>query len=204
MNRNVNDNMVVLLDYERIMIRLGYARSMTPPGNIRSRVNNLILEIRAYIEPKAVYVDASIEKKFSDYTIIEGGLKLPGNDVARRLANSYIATIFAATLGEEITKQITQRSKDGRTDEAYILDVIASEAAEELARTVNRNAFYRARMEGSKTTGRFSPGYGDLPLEIQQSILDFTQAEKIGMFTNKLSMIFPRKSVTGVIGWYEV
>ena len=48
---------------------------------------------------------------------------------------------------------------------------------------------------------RFSPGYGDLPLEVSDKLLDALNAKKeIGINMTKSFMLVPVKSVTAIIG----
>jgi hypothetical protein len=54
---------------------------------------------------------------------------------------------------------------------------------------------------GYSQTWRFSPGYGDLPLDIQTEFLQILDAPKrIGLNTTANNILTPRKSVTAVIG----
>ena len=53
-------------------------------------------------------------------------------------------------------------------------------------------------------TWRFSPGYGDLPIEIQGEFLQVLDAPKrIGLYATANNILTPRKSVTAVIGLSE-
>ena len=50
-------------------------------------------------------------------------------------------------------------------------------------------------------TFRYSPGYGDLPLDIQGSFIKSINAEKlIGLTVSKHNLLMPRKSVTAIVG----
>ena len=50
-------------------------------------------------------------------------------------------------------------------------------------------------------TFRYSPGYGDLPLDVQNSFLRALDAQKkIGLTVSENNLLFPRKSVTAIIG----
>ena len=50
-------------------------------------------------------------------------------------------------------------------------------------------------------TFRYSPGYGDLPLDIQRSFLSVLDTQKkIGLTASENNLLFPRKSVTAIIG----
>ena len=82
------------------------------------------------------------------------------------------------------------------------MDVIGSVAVEELAEKVSEMAEQRAKQSLMTTTFRFSPGYGDFELENQKGIFKLLDPAKIGItLTEKLIMI-PRKSISGIIGWY--
>ena len=50
-------------------------------------------------------------------------------------------------------------------------------------------------------TWRFSPGYGDLPIDIQGDILNALNAQRrIGLTVTESSLLVPTKSVTAIIG----
>jgi len=49
-------------------------------------------------------------------------------------------------------------------------------------------------------TDRFSPGYGDLPLEVQPALLEAAQAHRIGVTAAPSLMMIPQKSVSALIG----
>ena len=50
-------------------------------------------------------------------------------------------------------------------------------------------------------TFRFSPGYGDYPIELQKDFLRILDAQrKIGLTVNDNFMLVPTKSVTAVLG----
>lgn len=56
-------------------------------------------------------------------------------------------------------------------------------------------------MNNKDITFRYSPGYGDLPLDVQSSFLRALDAQKkIGLTVSENNLLFPRKSVTAIIG----
>ena len=58
-----------------------------------------------------------------------------------------------------------------------------------------------ARFPGMYLTDRFSPGYGDLPLEIQPVICRLTDAQRrLGVHVTPSLLMNPQKSVTAIIG----
>ena len=55
--------------------------------------------------------------------------------------------------------------------------------------------------EGFELTRRFSPGYGDWPLQAQHGALKEMGAARIGISANDRCILAPEKSVTAVVGW---
>ena len=48
---------------------------------------------------------------------------------------------------------------------------------------------------------RFSPGYGDLPIEVQKDFLPLLDAERrLGITLSESCLMAPSKSVTAIIG----
>ena len=59
----------------------------------------------------------------------------------------------------------------------------------------------RVRFPGCSFPFRFSPGYGDLPIELQDPILRLLDApRRVGLCATDRHILTPRKSVTAVLG----
>ena len=55
--------------------------------------------------------------------------------------------------------------------------------------------------QGKYLTGRYSPGYGDLPLELQPEILNLLDtSRRIGLMITGSVLMTPSKSVTAILG----
>ena len=58
-------------------------------------------------------------------------------------------------------------------------------------------------MRGLTAGGRFSPGYGDLPLEVQPAIVKVLKADRrLGMMPTDGGFVVPTKSVTALVGLF--
>ena len=58
-----------------------------------------------------------------------------------------------------------------------------------------------AAKEGFFLTPRFSPGYGDLPLEVQKDVFRILECGvRIGISLNESLLMTPSKSVTAIFG----
>ena len=75
---------------------------------------------------------------------------------------------------------------------SVLIDKVCDDAEQEIMQTLRENEYL---------TMRFSPGYGDVPLEISSEILDILSAQKrIGLTLTKTHMLLPTKSITALIG----
>ena len=60
----------------------------------------------------------------------------------------------------------------------------------------------KAKELGYECKPRFSPGFGDFPLETQRGIIPLLSTEKrIGVILSESCIMSPRKSVTAVIAF---
>lgn len=124
-------------------------------------------------------------------------LTAPSHDMARYLSDCGSAILLSATVGLGLDRLI---AKYGRVSpsRALMMQAIGAERVEALC-----DAFCR-EVETSKKTSlkpRFSPGYGDLPLETQKHIFTLLDCAKhIGLTLNDSFLMSPTKSVTAVVG----
>lgn len=143
-----------------------------------------------------------LEKAAPKFLYIE--LDLPcdtimgGRDIANHLDGCEKAILMCATLGTEIDKliRINQISDMAK---AVVLDSFASVAVEQECNKVDE--IIAEKYNGYNMTFRFSPGYGDYPISLQQDFLRMLDApRKIGLTTNDNYLLMPTKSVTAVLG----
>ncbi len=133
--------------------------------------------------------------KVADKTAVES--LLVGNDIKKHLSASERVIFFAATLGSA-ADSVIRRAEIGNMAYALILDALASALIEEYC-DLEENEI-KTKVGGS-FTWRYSPGYGDYPIELQPDVISFLNAEKqIGLTVTESNILLPRKSVTAVIG----
>ena len=54
---------------------------------------------------------------------------------------------------------------------------------------------------GRYLTGRYSPGYGDLPLALQPFVAELVNARRaVGLAVSSAGILTPRKSITALLG----
>lgn len=145
---------------------------------------------------------AVLEKASPKYLYVEKNLLCPqimgGKDIESHLNGCEKAIVMCATVGSEVDKliRISQISDMAR---AVVMDSLASVAVEQVCNAFDK--IIAEKYSDYNMTFRFSPGYGDYPIELQKIILQMLDApKKIGLCTNDNFLLTPTKSVTAVLG----
>lgn len=119
--------------------------------------------------------------------------------LAKNLSNCREAVIFGATVGIGLDRLI---AKYGRISPAkgVIFQGIGAERIEALCDEFINDL----EKEGLMFKPRFSPGYGDLPLEFQKDLFRVLDCpRKIGLSLTESLLMSPSKSVTAIAGIIE-
>ena len=132
------------------------------------------------------------------------GLELEGNDIFKLLEGCIQAIVMAATLGPE-AEALLRRTEVKNMADAVIMDSAQSSAIENVCDNFESDMRLQYRDRGLYLTDRYSPGYGDFPLESQKTIAELLVAEKrIGLTVTQNMIMVPRKSVTCIIGISDI
>ena len=125
-----------------------------------------------------------------------GFLKTESKALMKNLEGCEEVIVFAATVGLEIDRLI-RRYTNFSPAKALFFQAIGSERIESLCDVFCNEL----KEEGLQLRPRFSPGYGDLPLEMQKDIFRVLDCpRKIGLSLNESLLMSPSKSVTAIIG----
>ena len=187
------------INKEEVLRYLGY-KGQNIDQNLINTIEECREEIKKVIMPRVVYSYKNIKSGDDGVEVITTNLILKGKDIKEHLKNSTECVLMAVTLGNEVEKRTRLYEKTNLT-KALILDACATTAVEEVCDIVENNVKEKAILEGMNITFRYSPGYGDLPLDVQNSFLRALDAQKkIGLTVSENNLLFPRKSVTAIIG----
>ncbi|MFR7755540.1 MAG: hypothetical protein ACLU0T_07510, partial [Bacteroidales bacterium] len=111
-----------------------------------------------------------------------------------------LACLLAVTLGMQTERELARLQATNPLD-ALLFDACASSMAEEAAQAASRRIAELARVVSLVPTKRFSPGFGDLPLELQDAFLQTIDAGKsLGIHAGSSHLMTPMKSVTAIVG----
>lgn len=187
------------MNIHEVMRYLGYKENQYDSATVL-RVQALMKEVETSIRPKWNYRRFEIQ----DWKPMEVSLKdcpivLTGKSIAAHLQESSDVYLLCATLGIESERMLMRNQASSITD-GMILDSCLSAFVEEAADACEE----MIRSEISKEralTFRFSPGYGDLCLDIQKEMIRFLNWDRIlGVTLTKSMMMVPSKSIIAIIG----
>lgn len=128
---------------------------------------------------------------------------IQGEKIGRHLAGCEKVILLAATVGEDIEAAVTGRFAKDEYTASVLLDAAATAAVEQIADGMEKAIKPKAAAKGYGMRWRFSPGYGDWPIEQQPELLRLSHAGEIGLSLSSSMMLIPRKSITAIIGLYK-
>lgn len=154
--------------------------------------------LEARLRPRFVWRALRIRRDGGQILLPDAGIALAGTLAEKMLADCDMLALLACTLGAGFERLEAEWEKRDMARAAMMdacgsawVEAVCDEAEKEIAQ----------RFPGRWLTDRFSPGYGDLPLEMQAEILRATDAgRKLGITLNESLLMMPCKSVTAVIG----
>ena len=169
-------------------------------GLLRGQVERCAQELLEVIRPRWSWRAADLALEEAGVRL-EGGLLLPGRDLKAHLSGCSRGAVFCAPLGAEADALI-RRTERLDMAKALTLDCCASAAVEEVCDQIEREL--QGHFPGCSFPFRYSPGYGDLPLEVQGPILELLDApRRAGLCATANHLLTPRKSVTALLGVAE-
>lgn len=191
--------MIEALNRDEILRYLGYKNSEITPA-IEKLLKRCESETFRVLEPKYIYRRFSIKKDIQGILVEGTPLVLCGKDIQEHLKNCNEIYLLGVTAGIGLDRLI-RRYMISEPDVGVVLDSCGIQAVEQIADIAEKEIEKKADAEGLHLTWRFSPGYGDLPLETQRdlvSVLDLPR--KIGVSLTESCLMVPSKSVTAIIG----
>ena len=161
------------------------------------------------IEPVAAALEAALTPRFTfaafpvrhtpEGVSLEGsGLVLPGEMARTMLRECSDAVLLLCTLGAGFEARLRAASARDMA-QAAMLDACGSAYVE--AGCFDAEKAIAARFPGKYLTDRFSPGYGDLPLDLQPALCAALDSQRrLGVTVTESLLMVPMKTVSAVIG----
>lgn len=191
--------MIDRLNQEEILRYLGYNDS-----GVTEQIQRLLErcedETLKVIQPKYIYKRFPIQIDEEGVKVKGTTLILRGRDISEHLKNCKELFLLGVTAGIELDKRI-RRYMITEPDVGVVMDSCGIQAVEQIADAAEKEIEKTAEAEGCHLTWRFSPGYGDLPLETQRELVQVLDLHRqIGVSLTDSCLMVPSKSVTAILG----
>lgn len=184
------------INKEEVLRYLGFKNNEvdTETLNEMEKATKLLSENINY---KTTYKVFDIDK--SDEIKLKGtSLVLEGIAIKKLLEDCDKCILMAVTLGQS-ADNIIRKLQLTSLSTAVVADFCASSMVENICNQFEEDI--KKQYENQFFTDRFSPGYGDLPLDIQAKFCTVLNTEKtVGINVSSSGIMLPRKSITAIIG----
>ncbi len=178
---------------------LGY-RGIEPDESLLADISACKKQVREAATPRFVCAEFALQRTEAALILEGSGIALEGKSIAEHLAQSRRCLVLAATLGSGIEK-LSHYMQVSAPHMALIIDACANAMIEDYCDKIAAAAEAEACGPHETLTWRFSPGYGDLPLEIHTRLLPVLNTGRVlGLYETKTHLLTPQKSVTALMG----
>ncbi len=172
--------------------------SAPAPAQLRAQAERIGAELSAAVRPRHTWRIFSLSPVDGGFTLSGTQLTLTGETARTMLARCHAAVLLACTLGAQFDALLRERQARDMS-EAVLLDACGSALVEAGCGAAEEEI--AARLPGKFLTDRFSPGYGDLPLDLQPAVCALLDAHRrLGVTVTESLLLNPGKTVTAVIG----
>lgn len=206
-------------DCREIARYLGYRR-VKPDAEVQQEIEYCVSKLQQEVTPRFAYekypliitedVHADTASGSAKRNSEEGGpiipviraagLEIRSRNLARNLRGCTELYFMAATLGPA-PDRLVQRASITAMSRALIYQAAAAAMIETWCDEVCRRISADAGKDGLYCRPRFSPGYGDAPLDLQKDFERILHMSKeIGVGLTDTLLMTPSKSVTAFIG----
>ncbi len=192
-------------DRREIIRYLGY-RGDTPGREVLEEIEYCVRELEKAAAPRFIYERFDLERargEDGEEVLLMAGLSIRSRDLAKNLSGCRGAYMMAATIGPG-PDLLVRRASVTKMSRAVIYQAAGAAMIENWCDLIGERIRREAAKEGLFTRPRFSPGYGDLPLEMQRDLVRILNMPKeIGVSLTDTLLMTPSKSVTALIGVSE-
>ncbi len=188
-------------DWNQVLRSQGLPEGEALPTRLVGLVDKAFERYLALAEPRAVL--GFVEPGAFDDIYRGEGLNSHETPLELILPRASRLALFVATLGQRLSAEISDLFARQRPADGYMLDAVASEAADDLAYAAGRALLARLEGEGETVNGArvlpYSPGYCGWHVSAQRKLFAFLAPEAIGVTLNQSCLMQPLKSVSGVL-----
>lgn len=195
------------VDRFEVLRYLGHRGQEVTP-DIEARLEDAIARCLALSRPRACVRSFDVggrtvsEDGIPELSLAGCALRLSGTSISQHMEGAVAIGVMAVTLGAAVDQELRRLSLTDPVSQV-MLDAVATATVESAADAAEALLVSDAASRGLFTNSRFSPGYGDLPLDCQQALLATLDATRLlGITLTPSLLMVPTKSVTAVVGYF--
>ena len=165
-------------------------------GDLKGKILRLLPRFLKEISCKACWMEVPVticgDRVQMDMIVADSA------NLAKNLMGCSRAILFAATIGSGADR-MCRAASISLPSNAIILDAMGTAAIEWVCDALCKELSLKYPCDTLRP--RYSPGYGDLSLDMQTELLRVLDAHrKIGLMLSESLMMIPQKSVTAIVG----
>jgi len=188
----------IVIDEREALHYLGYSKKLITEEDVEM-IRKRTPEVKKIMSGRACYGRFPVTLCEGERIVLPFG-EITSHNLTRNLRGCSEIYMFAATIGAAFDRML-QTTRVRSMAEAAILQAIGATGVEYVCDTLNQRLKKEAESEGYFAKPRYSPGFGDFPLENQIGFFRILNPSVHAGITLKDNLIMaPEKSVTALIG----
>ncbi len=189
-------------DFDELYRYAGFARQKIDDVQIENLAKTAVAEVSEKMNCRSVYAKYSLEF-LPEERILFAGKEIKSHHLMLNLHDCHSVYLFAATLGPGVDKLI---QKESRLNPAKSV-MLQAAGAMFIERYCDLLQDFFRKEEGKNQNllrPRYSPGFGDVGLDIQKIFFELLSCQKnLALTLNDSLIMSPEKSVTAFVGVYN-
>ena len=183
---------------------LGFKKSVTPEPTIQALIEKAASEMKVILKTQGLYEIFPVSvtpnnDEAGTYKIAFADVIINSKTLGVNLKECSSVALLAATIGPQVDAYI-RRAQAFDPVYASICQATGAMYIEEFVNLLNNEIKIQADGQGLTTRSRFSPGYGDVSLEVQRDFFRLLNCSRIGLTLMDTLIMAPEKSVTAFVG----
>lgn len=195
------DDAEVAPDRAQVLRSQGIPEGASVPGRIQDLLERAIVLFDRLAEPRGLFEEVTGEE--FERVLHGEGQNAPESPLEEIFPKAEGLALFAATLGGPISHKIRELFGDNDLALGYMLDSVASEAADTLSTRLAQRFVDALRARGAAGERTrvlpYSPGYCGWHISGQGRLFGRLRPGEVGIELNDSFLMLPMKSVSGVL-----
>lgn len=187
------------IDINEIYLNAGYGDT-TPDEQISGMIKQLLDEISGFCRPTIGYTITEGKIPDNKLLIINNVPIRVGQVITKYLCGCNYFASFVVSAGIEFDKYINRFKANGDIVSEFLAYSIGTEIAEAAVRYVSGKIAEDAAAMNMGYTHSYSPGYCSWHVREQENLFKILPEKPCGINLNESNLMFPEKSVSGIIG----